>query len=104
MQERHKYRNLNFFSYDDKAAAKGAEAGKRTLEDWNRTLEYKEKCRYYINGVNLFELRQRKTMVNGREVIEPVKFESIAELKQFFKKHLFNLIPRGLPRYVSRKV
>ena len=93
MQERHKHRNLNFFSYDSQKAVEGAHAGTRTLSDWNRQISAGEGCVYYINGVKLSKLRERKTVVNGREQSQFAEFENVAELKKFYKKNLFNNIP-----------
>ena len=93
MQERHKHQNLNFFSYDSHKAAEGAHAGTRTLSDWNRQINAGDGCIYYINGVQLSKLRERKTVVNGRAQSQFVEFENVAELKKFYRKHLFNNIP-----------
>lgn len=75
------YRNLKFFSYDSQKAIEGAEAGKRTMNDWNRQINAGSNCIYYINGVQL-------------SAVQKTEFANVAELKQFFKKNLFNNMPR----------
>ena len=76
----HQYRNLKFFSYDSQKAIEGADAGKRTMNDWNRQINAGSNCIYYINGVQLSAVRK-------------TEFADVAELKQFFKKNLFNNMP-----------
>lgn len=76
----HQYRNLKFFSYDSQKAIEGADAGKRTMNDWNRQINAGSNCIYYINGVQLSAVRK-------------TEFADVAELKQFFKNNLFNNMP-----------
>lgn len=86
-----KKRNQSFFGYDGGETIKTAEAGKRTLNDWNRHIIAGQKCAYYINGVKLSDLRA--SMLEKGEC-KQLEFLDTAELKEFFKSHIFKqLLP-----------
>ncbi|MBP6919350.1 MAG: hypothetical protein KBB94_10600 [Legionellaceae bacterium] len=78
--------NMSFFSYDGKKTISAADAGQRTLSDWNRHIEADQTGRYFINGIKLSELRA--TMLKEGKCQQLV-FADLAELKQFFKEYLF---------------
>ncbi len=78
--------NMVFFSYDGKKAVTSADAGKRTLSDWNRQITAEQKCSYFINGINLRELREN-ILKEGK--CQQLEFVDLAEFKQFLKEYLF---------------
>lgn len=84
------YVNMGFFSYDGGKAISTADAGQRTLVDWNRQLTADKTCSYFINGVKLSEIRAQ-LLKNG--ACQQLEFANIDELKQFFKDHLFKSLP-----------
>ena len=67
-----KYKNLSVFSY---TASDPRE--KQTLSDWNRLIDAKKLCTYYIGAKQLSELREGQP------------FTDVEELKTFFKMNLF---------------
>jgi hypothetical protein len=78
--------NMSFFSYDGKKTISAADAGQRTLMDWNRHIEADQIGRYFINGIKLSELRA--TMLKEGKCQQMV-FADLSELKQFFQEYLF---------------
>lgn len=78
MESSKEHKKIKFFDYNVKRTAETAAKGTRTLEDWNRQVIAGETCNYYINGVSLSVLRDKKP------------FKDVQELKEFFKTHLFN--------------
>ncbi|PJD93915.1 MAG: hypothetical protein CK424_01275 [Legionella sp.] len=71
-----KHRNFNLI---DNAPADlfVASASTNTMSDWNRLINSKEKCSYYINGEQLSKLRHNKP------------FETADEFQTFLKEQLF---------------
>jgi len=77
---------MSFFSYDVKKAVRSADAGKRTLSDWNRQIEADKKCCYFINEINLRTLRENM-LKEG--LCQQLEFADIDEFKRFLKEYLF---------------
>ncbi len=71
-----KHRNLRLI--DDAPTDLFQESNpKNTMSDWNRLIASKDKCSYYINGVQLSKLRDNKP------------FETLDEFQDFLKEQLF---------------
>lgn len=91
------YRNQRFFAYDGRDTILKSNAGKIAVTDWNRQIvlengQINKDCVYYINGVKLSDIRA-KMLENGE--CEQLKFSGRAELRRFFRTHLFqNLSPK----------
>lgn len=78
--------NMSFFSYDGEKTISTADAGSRTLVDWNRHVTADKTCGYFINGVPLSDIRAQSLKDGACQQLE---FADLAELKLFFKDHLF---------------
>jgi hypothetical protein len=55
----------------------------KVLSDWNRQVMASDKCSYCINGQPVSDVRKGKP------------FETVADLKTFFKENLFHLAPKA---------
>ncbi|MCX7091119.1 MAG: hypothetical protein NTU48_06695 [Legionellales bacterium] len=85
------YRNQRFFAYDGRDTILKSNAGKIAVTDWNRQIvdangQLNKDCIYYINGIKLSDIRAQM-LENGE--CEQLRFSGRAELRRFFRTHLF---------------